>query len=50
MSFMPTNAVKALSFLLQQWVDTAFSMQYRDVSALNHLWISLAEAFAHLIS
>ena len=44
MSSMPTNAVEALSFLLQQWVDTAFSMQYRDVSALNHLWISLAEA------
>lgn len=39
-----TNAIDALSFLLQQWVDTAFTIQNRDVATLNHLWMSLAEA------
>lgn len=40
----PTNAIEALSFLLQQWVYTVFPEQNRDVATLNHLWMSLAEA------
>jgi hypothetical protein len=44
MESRPANIVKALSFLLQQWVATTFPPQNRDVGSLNHLWLSLAEA------
>lgn len=40
----PKNAVEALSFLLSRWMDKAFSIEQRDVSTLNFMWITLAEA------
>lgn len=40
----PTNAVESLSFLLKEWVSTAFPAQARDVAVLNHLWLNLAAA------
>jgi len=44
MNSTPTNAIEAFSFLLQQWVDTTFPAQDRDVPALNALWMTLADA------
>jgi hypothetical protein len=44
MRTQPRNAIEAFSLLLLQWVDVSFPAQSREVSKLNHLWFSLAQA------
>lgn len=44
MKNLPNNAVEGLSFLLQEWMATAFTTENLDVPHINSMWIILAEA------
>lgn len=44
MPVTPMNAVEALSYLLQDWFDVAFSEQDRPVLRLHRMWRELAAA------
>ncbi len=37
-----TDATGALALLLSEWTDNTFSIDGRDIAALNHLWLTLA--------
>ena len=41
------NAIDALALLLSEWTDKTFPVESRDIPALNHLWITLANVLCN---